>query len=222
MAKKETRTSIEELNESLSSIEQKVENNKKIIVWALGAIVVVAAIVLGYIYGVRNPNLQNAKNEIGAADMEQIMGNDSLALDKYKAVAANYSNAPANRANLNAAIILYQQGKFSDAAQYLKDFDPEGVLVGPASQSLLGDCYVNLDQFDEAIKSYEKAISLSNDNPYYTPLFILKKATVLHEKQQYADEAKAYETIKEKYPDFSLNYNIDVDKYLERAKLMTK
>ena len=48
MAKKEeTRTSIDELNESLSSIEQKVENNKNYIYWVCGAIVVIAAAIVG-------------------------------------------------------------------------------------------------------------------------------------------------------------------------------
>ena len=51
MAKKvnETRTSIEELNESLSGIEKKVEDNKKMIVWVVAAIIAIAAIILGYI-----------------------------------------------------------------------------------------------------------------------------------------------------------------------------
>ena len=58
MAKKETtRTSIDELNESLSSFEQKVENNKKYIYWITGAIVVVALVILGYVHGIHNPNL---------------------------------------------------------------------------------------------------------------------------------------------------------------------
>ena len=44
----QTRTSIDELNENLSSIEQKVENNKKIIIYAATAIVIIAAIIFGY------------------------------------------------------------------------------------------------------------------------------------------------------------------------------
>ena len=44
----QTRTSIDELNENLSSIEQKVENNKKIIIYAATAIVIIAAIILNH------------------------------------------------------------------------------------------------------------------------------------------------------------------------------
>ena len=144
MAKTETtRTSIDELNESLSTFEQKVENNKKYIYWIAGGIVVLALIILGYVYGIHNPNMENAKAEIAKADMDLSLGKDSVALQEYLAVAANYSNDPANRASLNAAIILYKEGKYEEAAANIKNFDAEGTIVGPASQSLLGDCYVN-------------------------------------------------------------------------------
>ena len=220
MAKKvnETRTSIEELNESLSSIEQKVESNKKMIIWAVSAIVAIAVLILGYVYLIQNPNIEKAKEEIAKADKELALGQDSIALNQYMAVADNYSNNAANRAGLNAAIILYQDGKYEEAIKYLNKFDAAGTIVGPASQALLGDCYVNLQKYDEAIKYFDKAISLSNDNALYTPLFILKKATVLREQQKYAEEAKALETIKTKYPEFTLSYQVDIEKYLERAK----
>lgn len=221
MAKKEsTRTSIDELNESLSSIEQKVENNKNYIYWVCGAIVVIAAVIVGYIYGIRNPGLEDAKSEISQADIQLAQGNDSIALVQYMAVADGYSNSVANRANLNAAILFYNDGKYDEAISYIGNFDPEGVIIGPASQSLLGDCYVNTGKLDEALSAYDKAIALSADNSYYTPLFMVKKATVYREQKNYAAEADIFQSIKEKYPEFSRNYNFDVDKYLDRAKAM--
>lgn len=221
MAKKETtRTSIDELNESLSSIEQRVENNKKSIYWVVGAIIVVAAVIMGYVYGIHNPNMNEARTEIAKADMEVSLGNDSLALAQYKSVADNFSNSAANRANLDAAILLYEDGKYEEAAAYINKFDAEGVIVGPASQSLLGDCYVNLKKYDEALGAYDKAISLSNDNSLYTPLFMIKKATVYRELKNYAAEADVFQTIKDKYPTFTQSYNFDLDKYLDRAKAL--
>ena len=220
MAKKvnETRTSIEELNESLSGIEKKVEDNKKMIVWVLAAIVAIAVAILGYVNLIQEPNMEKAMEEIAKADMDYTMGEDSIALSEYMAVADNYSNDASNRAGLNAAIILYKQGKYEEAINYLKKYDGAGALVGPASQALLGDCYVNLGKYDDAVKYFNKAISLAGDNELYTPLFILKKATVLRVQEKYADEAKALQVIKDKYPTFINGYQVDVDKYLERAK----
>ncbi len=221
MAKKENqsaRTSLEEFNDSLSSLEQKVEGNKKIIYYTGAAIVVIALLIIGYIYLIHNPNMENAKEDISKADMEYFMGQDSLALKDYEKVASEYSNKPANRANLNAAIILYKKGKYEEAIKYLNDFDANGTLVGPASQSLLGDCYVNLKQYDKAVNAFDKAIDLTGNNVNYTPLFMLKKATVLREQKKYNEEAGIYKTIKEKYPQFGQMYGVNVDKYIERAE----
>ena len=219
MAKTETtRTSIDELNESLSTFEQKVENNKKYIYWIAGGIVVLALIILGYVYGIHNPNMENAKAEIAKADMDLSLGKDSVALQEYLAVAANYSNDPANRASLNAAIILYKEGKYEEAAANIKNFDAEGTIVGPASQSLLGDCYVNLKKYYEAIAAFDYVFYVSAYNDIYTPLFMTKKAVVFRAQKEFAKEAEIYQTIKDKYPTFGANYNIDVDKYLARAK----
>ncbi|MEF9923344.1 MAG: tetratricopeptide repeat protein [Muribaculaceae bacterium] len=220
MAKNEksTRTSIEEINESLSSIEQNVEKNKKMILWVVIGIVVVAAVVLGYIYGVRNPNIEKAKAEISLADMQAAQGNDSIALAQYKAVSDKYSCEPANRAALEAGIRLYTAGKYQEALNYLQKYDITEAMVGAASQSLIGDCYVNLKKYDDAIKYFEKAISLSESNPLYTPLFMMKEATVYRELKNYKAEAELYKTIDSKYPEFAASYQTDIKKYLERAE----
>ena len=214
----QTRTSIDEINEGLSSFEQKVENNKKVIGYAAVAILVIAAIIFGYKYLYQQPREESSKNEVCQADMNLALGEDSIALAQYKAVADKYGNANGERAALNAAIILYQKGKFEEAIKYIKEYSGEGTLVGPAAQSLLGDCYVNLKKYDEAIAAFDKAVSLSADNALYTPLFLLKKATVLRELKDFKAEAEILKTIKEKYPEFAANYNVDIEKYLVRAQ----
>lgn len=223
MAKKKNepvRTTLEEVNESLSTAAQRLEDNKKYIYWALGAAAVIVLLVAGYVYGIHNPNVNKAKELIGKADLEYLQGDTVNALKDYEKVADTYSNKPAERAAFNAAILLYQQGKNKEAAQYLEGYDPEGNLVGPASQSLLGDCYVNLKQYDKAVAAFDKAVKLAGDNEAYTPTFMLKKATVLHAQKKYADEVKIYETIRSKYPQYEQIYQVNMDKYIERAKAM--
>jgi len=223
MAKKQdqgARTTLEEVNDSLSTAAQRIEDNKKYINWALIAIAAIVVLAVGYIYGIRNPNLQKAKDQVGQADLELMQGNEDQALKDYEKVAAEFSNKPAERAHLNAAILLYQKGEYEKAAKHLEDFSPAGNLIGPASQSLLGDCYVNLKKLDKALAAYDKAISLAGDNETYTPTFMIKKATILHEQKKYAEEAALYQTIKDKYIMYIQVSNFDVDKYLERANAL--
>lgn len=216
----ESRTTIDELNDSLSTIEQKVENNQKIILWALVGVAIVACLILAYIFLIREPGIKAADEAIAQADMTMTLGNDSLALVQYKQVADEYGYEAGNRAALQTAILLYQKKDYKQALEYVKKYDRSESLVGAASLSLEGDCYVNLNQYDDAIAAFDKAISVSEGNALYTPLFMVKKATVLHEQKKYADELKIYEQIKKDYPEFGSVYNFDYQKYIERCKAL--
>ena len=216
--KKDVHTSIDELNETLTSVEQHVENNKKIIIWSLAGIVAVAAVILLYYYGIYAPNKKASSDAISKADIELAMGNDSTALAQYMQVADEFSGAQADRAALQSAIILYQKGKFEEAVKYLDDASFDENLVAPAAASLKGDCYVNLNNLDKAISCYDKAIKSSNDNALYTPLFMLKKATVLNEHSKIADALAIYEAIQSKYPTFTRAYDVNIDGLIARAK----
>ena len=216
--KKDVHTSIDELNETLTSVEQHVENNKKIIIWSLAGIVAVAAVILLNYYGIYAPNKKASSDAISKADIELAMGNDSTALAQYMQVADEFSGAQADRAALQSAIILYQKGKFEEAVKYLDDASFDENLVAPAAASLKGDCYVNLNNLDKAISCYDKAIKSSNDNALYTPLFMLKKATVLNEQSKIADALAIYEAIQSKYPTFTRAYDVNIDGLIARAK----
>jgi len=222
MAKKQdqgARTTLEEVNESLTTAAQRIEDNKKYISWAVAAIAVLALIAGGFIW-MHNRNVQEAKEQIGNADIELMQGDTDKALTDYEKVADAYSNKTAERGHLNAAILLYEKGEYEKAAKHLEEFSPNGNLIGPASQSLLGDCYVNLKKLDKALAAYDKAISLAGDNEAYTPAFMIKKATVLHEQKKYAEEAAVYQEIKDKYPVYDQQTGLNVDKYLERANAL--
>ena len=222
MAKKQNqsaRTTLEEVNESLTSAAQRIEDNKKYVSWAMIAIALIALLAGGYIY-LHKKSIADAKEAIGKADIALMTGTEDEALKEYEKVAEEYGNKTGERAHLNAAILLYQKGEYEKAAKHLEDFDPAGNLIGPASQSLLGDCYVNLKKYDKAMSAFDKAISLSGYNEAYTPAFMLKKATVLHEQKKYADEAAIYQTIKDKYPAYAQQTGFNVDKYLERANAL--
>lgn len=167
----------------------------------------------------RNPGIRNANDAIGQADLTMIMGNDSLALQQYQAVANDYGYDAGNRANLQAAILLYQKGDYEQALKYIKEYNPQEEVIGAAALSLEGDCYVNLKQYPEAIECYKKAVSRSDNNPYYTPVFMVKEANVYRELKDYKAEAAIYRELTEKYPNYGDMMNTDMEKYLRRAEM---
>ena len=72
-------TSIDEVNDTLTGLGEKVQSNPKIIVWSCIAVAAVVAAVLIYVYAIRQPGQNAANNALGQADMELLMGNDSIA-----------------------------------------------------------------------------------------------------------------------------------------------
>ena len=213
----ETQNSIDNLNETLTDMSRKVENNKKPIIIAVLAILVVTGAIL-FFKSNSTKKSDEADKAIGNADYELMQGNDSIALEQYKQVAEMGHDA-GNRAALNAAIILYQDKKYDEAIEYINKYDPRESIIGAAAYSLKGDCYVNLKNYPEAVKAYKDAIKQSDKNEYYTPYFTLKLARVYRAQEDYKAEADIYEQINKDYPKYALSNGINIEKYLERARL---
>ena len=92
----ETRTSLDDFNDQLTGLEQKVQNNQKKIMWGIVALLAVVCLILIWIYAVRRPGIEAADNAVGQADITATMGNDSLALEQYKQVAYQRGNIKTN------------------------------------------------------------------------------------------------------------------------------
>lgn len=82
----------------------------------------------------------------------------------------------------------------------------------------MGDCYVNLKQYPEALKAYDKAVSKADKNPSIVPVVLIKKANVYRAEKNYEGEYNALKTIVDEYPQFIQQSQTDIRKYYERAK----
>lgn len=219
MAEQDQKPSIEleELAKDNQELKNNVTRGQKYLMWGMIVIAIIAIVVLIYMFFVHKPGIAAANEAASKADIELAQGNDSTALALYRA-AADKGHDAGSRAALMAATLSYRNGNFEAAISDLKKFKGNDEIVAAAAKSLEGDCYVNLQKYPEALKAYDKAISESNDNALYTPLFMMKKATVLRAQGDYAAELKVLEAIKEKYPEYGNQYRLDIDKYIARAK----
>ena len=206
------------LNKENEELKNNVTKGQKYVMWGMIAISVIAIIVIIYIFAVRNPGIRAANEAVSQADITLIQGNDSLALAQYKQVADEYGYEAGNRAALQTAILYYKKKDYKQALEYVKKYDQKETVVGAASLALEGDCYVNLGQLDDALAAFKKAVKASDNNPLYTPLFLIKEANVLRAQNKTEEELKVYETIQNDYPEFGPAYNYDIQKYIERCK----
>lgn len=220
MASKDTKkietNSVEAANERLTTAAVKVQENKKIILWIIAAIVLVGAFIMAYLFIYRNPRLNKSWEEYAKVEM-QAMGNDSVARAGYLKVANEYGSTGAgNVAALQAGLSYYNEGKYEEAAKYLEKADIDEPVLQASTTRLIGDCYVNLKKYDQAIKYFDKAISQADKNPQLVPAILMKKANIYEEQKKYQQALDTYEQIKAEYPEF--NYGLGMDAYINRAK----
>lgn len=231
----ETRTSIDNLNDNLASLGEKVQNNSKKFMLIAVAVIVVVGLILMYIFAFYQPAAKKAMVEAGKGDVEYILKNqernqmgifadsltlaqsDSIALAHYKAAAAK-GHEGGNRARLMIAEIEYKNGNYQEAINYLDKYKAKDNIIGAAAYSLKGDCYVNLDQLDKAVGAYKDAIKQSDKNPYYTPFFMLKLGRVYKALGKNDEALKLYEEIEKNYPQYFEGSYDTLDQELEMAR----
>ncbi len=212
----EQHNAVENLNSSLVNAGRMVEEKKKVIFWICGGVLVVAAFVLAYLFIYKEPRINKSWEEYARVEIEA-QGNDSLATEGYKKVANKYgSTGGGNLAALNAGEALYLQGKYTDAITYLNKFSTSEKVLQCSVTRLIGDCYVNLKKYNDAISYFDKAYSEADDNPQLAPAILMKKANIYEAQKKYSEALDVYEEIKSKYPEFK--YGMGMDAYIARAK----
>lgn len=221
MAKKyevEEQNAIDKLNTNLGNAGETIANNKKIILWVVAGIAIVAAFVLSYFFIYRNPKLNKAFEAYSQVEI-QALGNDSIAAGEYKKVADKYSGTDAGElAALSAAEAYYNLGKYKEAAACLEGFSTSEPVLAANALALTGDCYVNLKQYDKALDYFKKAVSKADKNPQIAPRVLLKEANVYDEQKKYDKALECYEQIKADYPQFEVGNGLGIDAYIAREK----
>lgn len=195
-----------------ANIEKKI-SKKKVISICVG---VGAVVLFGLLwYFLATAASHKADEAIALADVEM---NDSIKLERYMD-AAKLGHKSGNRAKLEVAIALYQKGEYEEAIKYLEDASVSSDIIEAGKYALMGDCYVNLKNYDKALSAYQKAIKEADNNPQIVPFVLVKEANIYREQGNYEAEYKAYETIYDKYPEYAKSLsNIDIRKYAERAR----
>ena len=151
---------------------------------------------------------------------EQAQNGDSIGYAGFLKVADDYSGTKAaNLAKAYAGICYAQLGKYEDAVKMLDSFDGSDQMVAPAILGATGNCYAQLGQLDKAASTLLSAADKA-DNNTLSPIFLLQAGEILVKQGKYDDAVNAYTKIKDKY--FQSYQAMDIDKYIEQAKLMKK
>jgi tetratricopeptide (TPR) repeat protein len=196
--------------------EDYFEAHKMTILGVLGGLVLIVGGWLLYKFMYQEPKNKEALEQMYQAEFLFQKDSFELALQNpgggfagFAEIAENYGGTPAgNLAKYYAAICCLNLKKLEDAKKYIEDYNPSGLVMPILKQGILGDIYADLNDNDNALKHYEKATTII-ENEFLTPVY-LKKLGVLKEKLgDKAGALKAYKEIKSKYPDSSDGNGID-------------
>ena len=206
---------IDKMHSHLTDAGSKIANNKKIILIAIGVILVVAAFVMSYLFIYKNPHVEKAFEAFNGVETQAF--NYSIASEQYMDVANRFSGDDAGKlAALSAGETLYNQGRYEEAAEYLKKFSSKDDLLESNALVLTGDCYVNLQNYDEALKYFQKAIRKANGNQQIVPRVLLKEANVYDAQGNFGKALECYQQLKNNFPGFQLGNGMEVDAYIAR------
>lgn len=213
---------LQEVNEALTGAGKWIEENASLISWVVAGVAVVVLACIAINQYVIKPKALEASNENAKAvvyfmngDFDKALNGDDAECIGFEAIADEYARYQEGKlAALYTGIIYFEKGEYEAAAEYLSKFDADDLTIEPAASQLLGDAYVELEDYAKAAKAYKAAAA--SENELIAPMS-LKKLGILYLAQEQKEEAKkAFETIKNDYPTSSEAQ--DIDKYIAVAE----
>ena len=219
-------------NEQFSAAEAFVNKNRK---YVIGAIVAVVVLGLGwYLYHqyVSVPRENKASTELAkgqeyfmAEQFDKALNGDGATFAGFKRIADDYSSTDAgNLANLYAGLCEANLGKWQEAVNYLESFDTSSdAIISPNAVDALGNAYAHINQLDKAVECCKKAASMADKaskdgvNNTLSPHYLLQAGEVLESQGKKADALEIYQKIKKDYLNSYTVQTKQIDAYIERA-----
>ena len=215
------------VEEALSVSEAFIVKHKTAIIGFVAGVIILVAGALAYKHLYAEPREEKAQAAIfkGQEYFEQdaydmALNGDSLGYQGFLKIADQFSGtSTANLAKAYAGICYKNLGKYDEALKQLESFDGDDQMVAPAILGATGNCYAELGQLDKASSILLKAADEA-DNNTLSPIFLMQAGEILVKQGKFEDAVAAYTKIKDKY--FQSYQAMDIDKYIERAKLLKK
>lgn len=223
MADKKKKEDALNVEDALTQSEAFIIKNKKPIIGAIIAVVVIIAGIFCYSNFYKAPREKNAQAALFKGEQyfensqyDMVLNGDSIGFNGLIKMADQYSGTKAaNLANAYIGLSYAHQGQYQDAISYLDKFSGKDQMIGPAVKGALGNCYVQTGDIDKGI-SLLQAAAKEADNNTVSPVCLLQAGQLLMNQGRYSEAETAFQTIKDKY--FNSYQALDIDRYIAEAQ----
>lgn len=213
---------LENVQEALNTTSAWIEKNQNKLTWITTAIALVVVGVLAFNNYVIKPKAVEVSNENAKAvtyfmqgDYNKALNGDDAECVGFQAIADEYKGYQGGKlAALYAGVCYYQLGQYEEAATYLSKYSAKDLTIEPAALQLMGDAYVQLEDYTKATKAFEAAAK--SGNKIIAPMSLKKAGLVYLELGNKSAAKKAFETIKAEYP--ASTEAQDIEKYIAIAE----
>ena len=213
---------LQEVNEALTGAGKWIEDNANLISWIVAGIAIVVMAIIALNQYVIKPKALEASNENAkavvyfmAGDFDKALKGDDAECIGFEEIADEYSFYQQGKlAALYAGICYFEKGEYEEAAKYLKKFSAKDLNISPAASQLLGDAYVELEEYGKAAKAFEAAAKSGNE--LIAPMALKKAGIVYLHEGKNAQAKKAFQRIKDEFP--ASQEAQDIDKYIAIAE----
>ena len=194
----------EAIAEQLNKTEQFLEQNRKGVIVVGGLI---AALVAGYFffnYWITNRN-ETAQKEMFQAvfyfesdSLDRALNGDGNNYGFLQIIDEFGMTDAANLSHYYTGAIYLIKGDFDNAIKHLNKFSAKDLVVQARAYGLVGDAYMELNNYREAVKFYMKAAD-HKANEFTSPPYLIKAAVAYEEMGDIKSAYNCYNTITEKY-----------------------
>lgn len=217
---------LKDIESALTRTEQFIEDNQKLIIYVIGAIVMVVVVYLGMSKFIIQPRQNDAQSQMFMAESYFEKDSFNLALNGdgnyigFLDIIDDYGmTKSAKLASYYAGISYLRLGEYENAIKYLGRFKTKDILLGPVKEGSMGDAYLQLGDQDKALRQYTRAADIS-DNEFTTPIYLMKAANLLEMQGNLPKALEMYKRIKTTYPETNEGRNVEI--YIARVSTLMK
>lgn len=198
----------EALQERLTRFEQFLEQNKIVVFSVVGIVVLAIAGIFLYRYYLNNQN-KIAQSEMFQAvyyfeadSLRLALNGDGNNLGFLDIIDEYGQTKAANLAHYYTGAAYLKQGNYGQAIEHLTEFESDDLLIQARSYALIGDAYMELQDYQQAADYYMKAANYK-PNKFFTPQYLMKAALAYELMSELETAKEMYDRIIEEFNDSS-------------------
>ena len=219
--KNKTEDQFAQIEETLSKTEQFIEENQKILMTIIGAIVGIVALFSVYQNFYIEPMEKEAQAEMYMAELYFQKDSFNLALNGdgqylgFLDIANDYSSTNVGQlANYYSGLSYLNTADYDKAIEYLDDFSSEDIILSSLALGCMGDAYMELGDTDAALNAYADAVN-NSANDFTAPRYMMKQAMIYTSN---GDNNKALDLFKAIQSDYKTSREASgIEKYIARV-----